>query len=48
MREDIEGRTVKIAEYIVENRCTVRCAAAVFCISKSTVHTVVARQKLFI
>ena len=36
----IEERTVKIAEYIVENKCTVRDAAKKFSISKSTVHTV--------
>ena len=38
MRGEIEERTVRIAEYIAEKRCTVRQAAAVFCISKSTVH----------
>ena len=48
MRGEIEERTVRIAEYIAEKQCTVRQAAAVFCISKSTVHKVVARQKLFI
>ncbi|MGN0665318.1 MAG: sporulation transcriptional regulator SpoIIID [Huintestinicola sp.] len=31
-------RAVKLAEYIIENRTTVRAAAKVFGISKSTVH----------
>ncbi|MBQ4109526.1 MAG: sporulation transcriptional regulator SpoIIID [Clostridia bacterium] len=34
----IEERTVKIAEYIIENKCTVREAAKKFEVSKSTVH----------
>ena len=38
MRTDIEERAVTLAEYIVENRCTVRAAAARFGVSKSTVH----------
>lgn len=38
MRHSIEERTVNIANYIVENKCTVRDAAKVFGISKSTVH----------
>ena len=44
MRGEIEERTVRIAEYIAEKRCTVRQAAAVFCISKSTVHTDVTQK----
>lgn len=48
MKEHIEERTVKLAEYIIENKATVRMTAKKFGISKSTVHTVVARQKLFI
>lgn len=48
MNEPIEERTVKLAEYIIENKATVRAAAKKFGISKSTVHTVVTRQKLFI
>ena len=44
----IEERTVELANYIIKNRCTVRDAAKKFGISKSTVHTVVTRQKLFI
>lgn len=34
----IEERTVNLANYIIENRCTVREAAKYFGISKSTVH----------
>ena len=48
MNERIEERTVMLAEYIIENKATVRTTAKKFGISKSTVHTVVARQKLFI
>ncbi len=41
MRPDIiEERTVELANYIIETRCTVREAAKKFGISKSTVHTV--------
>ena len=39
MRVDtIEERTVEIANYIIETKCTVREAAKKFGISKSTVH----------
>ena len=38
MRTNIEERAVELAEYIIENRCTVRAAAARFGVSKSTVH----------
>ncbi len=48
MNERIEERTVMLAEYIIENKATVRTTAKKFGISKSTVHTVVTRQKLFI
>ena len=34
----IEERTVELAEYIIQNKCTVREAARKFGISKSTVH----------
>ena len=44
----IEERTVELANYIIKNKCTVREAARKFGISKSTVHRVVTRQKLFI
>lgn len=48
MNERIEERTVMLAEYIIENKATVRTTAKKFGISKSTVHTVVTRRKLFI
>ena len=38
MRTDIEERACDLAAYILENRSTVRAAAAQFGISKSTVH----------
>ncbi len=38
MRSDIERRAVELAEYIIENRATVRGAARQFGVSKSTVH----------
>lgn len=39
MRDYIEERTLQLAEYIIQNKCTVRKAAKKFGISKSTVHT---------
>lgn len=38
MRTNIEERALELAAYIIENRCTVRAAAAKFGVSKSTVH----------
>ena len=38
LRSDIERRAVELAEYIIENKATVRAAAKHFGISKSTVH----------
>ena len=38
MRTNIEQRSCDLAEYIIENKCTVRAAAGHFGISKSTVH----------
>lgn len=38
MRCYIEERTIELANYIIENKCTVREAAKKFGISKSTVH----------
>jgi len=35
---DIEQRTISIANYIIDNNATVRSSAAVFGISKSTIH----------
>ncbi|NLA77066.1 MAG: sporulation transcriptional regulator SpoIIID [Clostridiales bacterium] len=38
MKELVEERAVEIGEYIVDNKATVRAAAKIFGISKSTVH----------
>ena len=38
MRTKIEERACEVAEYIIENRATVRATAQKFGISKSTVH----------
>ena len=38
MKGYIEERTVEIAQYIIQNKVTVRAAAKKFGISKSTVH----------
>ncbi len=41
MRESTTERAVALGEYIIETGATVRAAAKVFKVSKSTVHTVV-------
>ena len=38
MKTDIERRAIELAEYIIENRTTVRAAAKKYGVSKSTVH----------
>lgn len=38
MKDDIEDRTIEIAQYIAEHGATVRSAARAFGLSKSTVH----------
>lgn len=38
MRTNIEQRACELAEYIIENKATVRAAAGHFGVSKSTVH----------
>ena len=38
MKEYIEERAVDLANFIIENKATVRAAAKKFGISKSTVH----------
>lgn len=38
MKGNIEERAIALAQYIIENRTTVRAAAKKFGISKSTVH----------
>ncbi len=40
----VEQRAVELAEYIIENKTTVRAAALKFGISKSTVHMDVANR----
>lgn len=40
MKDYIEKRAVELAQYIIENKSTVRDTAKKFNISKSTVHTV--------
>ncbi|MBR4891350.1 MAG: sporulation transcriptional regulator SpoIIID [Clostridia bacterium] len=44
MKDYIEERTIEVANYIIENKCTVRAAAKHFNISKSTVHKDVAER----
>lgn len=44
MKDYIEERTITLAEYIVENKTTVRDTAKMFNISKSTVHKDVAER----
>ena len=39
MKDYIEQRAVELARYIIDNSATVRSAAQVFNVSKSTVHT---------
>ena len=38
LRSNIEERACRLAQYIIENKATVRAAAAKFGVSKSTVH----------
>lgn len=38
MKDYIEERVLETAEYIIEHNSTVRAAAAVFNVSKSTIH----------
>ena len=39
MRRSIKERIIETAEYIIEHKATVRAAASVMGVSKSTVHT---------
>jgi len=43
LRTYIEERACELAEYIIENKATVRAAARQFGISKSTVHIVMGK-----
>ncbi len=40
MKDYIEERVLELAEYILENKATVRKTAKKYNVSKSTVHTV--------
>ena len=44
MKGIVEERAVEIAQYIIENKATVRAAAKKFGVSKSTVHMDVAQR----
>lgn len=44
MKEYVEERAVELAEYIIENKATVRFTAKKFGISKSTVHKDVSQR----
>lgn len=44
MVDSVELRAVKLGEYIVKNRATVRMAADVYSVSKSTVHIDVTKR----
>lgn len=44
MKGIVEQRAIELAEYIIENKTTVRAAAQKFGISKSTVHMDVATR----
>ena len=48
LKDVVEQRAVRLGEYIVENKATVRCAANKFGVSKSTVHKDVAERLKYI
>lgn len=48
MKEYISERVILLAEYIIENKATVRDAAKKFCVSKSTVHKDITERLLSI
>ena len=45
-KKEIEERAIRLAEYIIDSKDTVRGAAKKFCISKSTVHKDVSERLL--
>ena len=45
--DDKKERAVRLGEYIIDNKATVRAAAKAFGISKSTVHMDGTKQKMF-
>ncbi len=48
MKDYIEDRVLEIAQYIIDNNATVRGAAKVFNVSKSTVHKDVHERLMYI
>ena len=44
MKDAVDLRAVELGEYIVKNKATVRSAAKVFSVSKSTVHMDVTKR----
>lgn len=48
MKSFLEERAIKLGDYIVENKATVRKTAKVFGVSKSTVHKDVTERLKFI
>lgn len=47
MKGFVEQRAVELAEYIIENKSTVRAAAKKFGVSKSTVHMDITKRLRF-
>lgn len=47
MKDYIEERALEIANYIIENKATVRQTAKQFGVSKSTIHAVVTKWNGF-
>ena len=48
MNQNMEERACELAEYIIENRATVRAAAKYYGISKSTVHKDLSERLMYI
>ena len=46
MTEDIAARVLSVCNYLVASGCTVRQAAEVYGVSKSTVHTDVTKENV--
>ncbi len=46
MKDYISERAVELAQFIVDNKATVRAAAKAFNVSKSTVHTVATKKNI--
>lgn len=39
MEEYVANRTIEVAKYVIDTKCTIRQAAKAFGVSKSTIHT---------